>query len=74
MLSQNNPRDIDNAMQKDMDEIEKIADEIGDIWLIRDRGAQAICSQKCACLMHQKISKLSICNNINGKSTPFLFT
>ena len=35
MLSQNNPRDIDNAMQKDMDEIEKIADEIGDILLAR---------------------------------------
>ena len=32
--------------------------EIGDIWLIRDRGAQAICSQKCADLMHQKISKI----------------
>ncbi len=34
------------------------ADEIGDIWLIRDRGAQAICSQKCADLMHQKIGHL----------------
>ena len=33
-------------------------DEIGDIWLIRDRGAQAICSQECADLMHQKNSKL----------------
>ena len=33
-------------------------DEIGDVWLIRDRGAQAICSRKCADLMHQKIGKL----------------
>ena len=33
-------------------------DEIGDIWLIRDRGAQAICSRKCADSMHQKIGKL----------------
>ena len=32
--------------------------EIGDIWLIRDRGAQAICSQKCAELMDNKICKL----------------
>ena len=34
------------------------SDEIGDIWLIRDRGAQAICSQKWANLMHKQISKL----------------
>ena len=33
-------------------------DQIGDIWLIRDRGAQAICSQECADLMNQKISNL----------------
>ena len=32
--------------------------EIGDIWLVRDRGAQAICSEECADLLHQKISKL----------------
>ncbi len=32
--------------------------EIGDIWLIRDRGAQAMCSKKCSNLMHHKISKL----------------
>ena len=30
------------------------ADEIGDIWLIRDRGAQAICSEKCADSIDQK--------------------
>jgi len=34
------------------------ADEIGDIWLIRDRGAQAICSKKCADLLNQKKGKL----------------
>ena len=34
------------------------AGEIGDIWLIRDRGAQAICSEKCANSMHQKNGKL----------------
>jgi len=39
-------------------ELDVQADEIGDIWLIRDRGAQAICSQECADFMHQKISKL----------------
>ena len=39
-------------------ELEAQADEIGDIWLVRDRGAQAICTQKCADLMHQRISKL----------------
>jgi len=39
-------------------ELEAPADEIGDLWLIRDRGAQAICSQKCADLMHQKMGKL----------------
>ena len=32
--------------------------EIGDIWLIRDRGAQAICSKKCANSVHQKIGNL----------------
>ena len=32
--------------------------DIGDIWLIRDRGAQAICSKKCADSVHQKIGKL----------------
>jgi len=34
------------------------ADEIGDIWLIRDRGAQAICSKKCADSLNQKNGKL----------------
>ena len=34
------------------------ADELGDLWLIRDRGAQAICTQKCADLLHKKISNL----------------
>ena len=33
-------------------------DDIGDIWLIRDRGAQAICSKECADSMNEKIGKL----------------
>ncbi|WP_269611236.1 photosystem II S4 domain protein [Prochlorococcus marinus] len=33
-------------------------DEIGDIWLIRDRGAQAICSKKCADSLNQKNGNL----------------
>ncbi len=48
------PSDFRNALY----ELDAQANEIGDIWLVRDRGAQAICSQKCADLMHQKISKL----------------
>ena len=32
--------------------------EIGDIWLIRDRGAQAICSEECAIRINQKIGKI----------------
>ena len=34
------------------------ANEIGDIWLIRDRGAQAICSKKSADYLNQKNGKL----------------
>tara|TARA_B100000579_G_scaffold53202_1_gene37165 strand:- start:116 stop:904 length:789 start_codon:yes stop_codon:yes gene_type:complete len=53
---------FDRAKQNDfrdvLDKLNAKADEIGDIWLIRDRGAQAICSQKCADLMHAKIGKL----------------
>ena len=49
-----NPRDFRDVLH----ELEAQADEIGDIWLIRDRGAQAICSEKCAELMHQKIGNL----------------
>jgi len=53
---------FDRAKQNDfrdiLHELDVEAGEIGDIWLIRDRGAQAICSQKCADLMHQKICKL----------------
>ena len=48
---QNDFRDILHALKAQ-------ADEIGDIWIIRDRGAQAICSKKCADLMHKKVSKL----------------
>ena len=53
---------FDRAKQNDfrdlLHELNADEGEIGDIWLIRDRGAQAICTQKCADLMNQKISKL----------------
>ena len=53
---------FDRAKQNDfrdfLHELDAQEDQIGDIWLIRDRGAQAICTKKCADLMHQKISKL----------------
>ena len=53
---------FDQAKQNDfrdfLAELEAKQDEIGDIWLIRDRGAQAICSQKCADTMHHKIGNL----------------
>ena len=53
---------FDRAKQNDFrDVLHKLdlqAGDIGDIWLIRDRGAQAICSQKCADLIDKKISKL----------------
>ncbi len=32
--------------------------EIGDIWLIRDRGAQAICSEECALTINNKKGKI----------------
>tara|TARA_Y100001968_G_scaffold299244_1_gene309720 strand:+ start:771 stop:1559 length:789 start_codon:yes stop_codon:yes gene_type:complete len=48
----------ENDFRNTLYELDIEEGEIGDIWLIRDRGAQAICSQKCASLMHQKISKL----------------
>ena len=47
-----------NEFREVLHELEIQKDEIGDIWLIRDRGAQAICSQRCADLIHQKTSKL----------------
>ena len=53
---------FDRAKQNDfrnfLYKLDAKEDEIGDIWLIRDRGAQAICSQKCASLLNQKIGKL----------------
>tara|TARA_B100000965_G_scaffold394831_1_gene407572 strand:- start:1107 stop:1895 length:789 start_codon:yes stop_codon:yes gene_type:complete len=53
---------FDQAKQNDfrdvLHELDAQPDDIGDIWLIRDRGAQAICSQKCANSMHQKNGKL----------------
>jgi len=52
---------FDRAKQNDfrnvLHELHVQENEIGDIWLIRDRGAQAICSKTCADLIHQKTSK-----------------
>tara|TARA_B100000965_G_C19552798_1_gene740808 strand:+ start:752 stop:1537 length:786 start_codon:yes stop_codon:yes gene_type:complete len=47
-----------NEFRDFLHQLDAQADDIGDVWLIRDRGAQAICSQKCADFLHQKISKL----------------
>ncbi len=47
-----------NDFRDVLHELDAQADEIGDIWLIRDRGAQAICSERCADFMHKKIGKL----------------
>ena len=53
---------FDRAKQNDfrdvLHELHAQADEIGDIWLIRDRGAQAICSEKCADALDQSNGKL----------------
>jgi len=53
---------FDRAKQNDfrdlLNELDVEPGEIGDIWLIRDRGAQAICSGKCADSVHQRIGKL----------------
>ena len=53
---------FDRAKENDfrhfLHELDVEEGEIGDIWLIRDRGAQAMCSQKCANSIHQKIGKL----------------
>ena len=53
---------FDRAKQNDfrylLNELDVEPGEIGDIWLIRDRGAQAICSKKCADSVHQKIGKI----------------
>ncbi len=53
---------FDRAKQNDfrnaLKDLGAQANQIGDIWLIRDRGAQAICSQKCGDLINQRIGKL----------------
>ena len=53
---------FDRAKQNEFRDLLKKLDvapgDIGDIWLIRDRGAQAICSKKCADSVHQKFGKL----------------
>ena len=66
---------FDRAKQNDfrdvLHELHAQADEIGDIWLIRDRGAQAICSAKCADSMHQKVGKLREVDISTSLSLPF---
>jgi len=47
-----------NEFRDILHELNAEAGEIGDIWLIRDRGAQAICTQQCADLMNKKVGKL----------------
>ncbi len=53
---------FDRAKQNDfrdvLHELHTQAGDIGDIWLIRDRGAQAICSKKCADSLNQQNGKL----------------
>ncbi len=53
---------FDRAKQNDfrdvLHELHAKEDEVGDIWLIRDRGAQAICSKKCADSLDQKTGKI----------------
>tara|TARA_Y100001968_G_scaffold147196_1_gene134667 strand:+ start:263 stop:1051 length:789 start_codon:yes stop_codon:yes gene_type:complete len=53
---------FDRAKQNDfreaLHELNTQAGELGDIWLIRDRGAQAICSKKCADSLDKKNGKL----------------
>ncbi len=53
---------FDRAKQNDfrnvLHRLNAKANEIGDIWLIRDRGAQAICSQNCADFLHQKTGNI----------------
>ena len=53
---------FDRAKQNDfrdvLHELKVQPDEIGDIWLIRDRGAQAICSKRCADSINQITGKL----------------
>ena len=47
-----------NDFRDVLHELHAEENEIGDIWLIRDRGAQAICSKKCANSINQKKGKL----------------
>ena len=53
---------FDRAKQNDfreaLHELNTQPGELGDIWLIRDRGAQAICSKKCADSLDKKNGKL----------------
>ncbi len=48
------PNDFRNTIQL----LDIKPDNIGDIWLIRDRGAQAICTKECADFINKKTSNL----------------
>ena len=54
LFDQANPNDFREILCQ----LDAHLDDIGDIWLMRDRGAQAICSKKCADSMNAKIGKL----------------
>ena len=47
-----------NDFKKAIQDLNTQVEDLGDIWLIRDRGAQAICTKECADLMDKKISKI----------------
>ena len=47
-----------NDFREVLHELDAQPDEIGDIWLTRDRGAQAICSKECADSLNKKNGKL----------------
>ena len=53
---------FDRAKQNDfrniLHKLDVQTNQIGDIWLIRDRGAQAICSEECADSIDQKTGRL----------------
>tara|TARA_Y100001968_G_scaffold322975_1_gene359937 strand:+ start:702 stop:1490 length:789 start_codon:yes stop_codon:yes gene_type:complete len=45
-----------NDFKKAIQDLSAQVEDVGDTWLIRDRGAQAICSPECSELMNKKIS------------------
>ncbi len=47
-----------NDFRKAIESFNAQPKDIGDIWLIRDRGAQAICTKECADLIDKKVGKI----------------